>query len=156
MAYGKDCCNFLLKEVLIEESKEGTRPIRVGEGCVEYEAGGTEAMPRKGLTWIRLAIYMNPSVRWGNGGPQKRGFLGSQWQVEQEPSSPPPILPGLKTVHLEELFLLRIAQPWGQGNKPSAVGDQVPEEFSGTHSSLSSGSLTLLNEPGKPPSDCSP
>lgn len=38
----KDCCNFLLKEVLIEESKEGTRPIRVGEGCVEYEAGGTD------------------------------------------------------------------------------------------------------------------
>ena len=59
---------------------------------MEYGAGGTEAMPRKGLTWIRLSVYMNPSVRWGNGGPQQRGFLGGQWQVEQEPSSPAPIL----------------------------------------------------------------
>lgn len=40
------------------------------------------------------------------------------------------------------------------GDKPSTVRDQVPEEFSGTHSSLSSDSLTLLNEPAKPPSDC--
>lgn len=38
---------------------------------MEYEVGGTEAMPRKGLTWIKLSIYMNPSVRWGNGGPQR-------------------------------------------------------------------------------------
>lgn len=57
-------------------------------GGVEYGAGGTEVMPRKCLTWIRLSIYMNPFVRWGNGGPQQRGFLGGQWQVEQEPSSP--------------------------------------------------------------------
>lgn len=117
MAYGKDCCNFLLKEVLIEESKEGTRPIRVGEGCVEYEAGGTEAMPRKGLTWIRLAIYMNPSVRWGNGGPQKRGFLGSQWQVEQEPSSPPPILPRAQDCPFRGTFPSQNSSAMGAGEQ---------------------------------------